>query len=57
MATNDNNTYVDCPLVDEPIDGFDCMEFQCVRAEAIPDRFKQKEDWETICKNCKYREY
>ena len=51
---DDNRTAL-CPLVDEHIDGFDCMEFQVVREESIPDKFKQKPQWRSICESCKYR--
>ena len=57
MAYDNSDDMIFCPLVDENIDGFDCMEYQCFKDESIPDEFKQKADWKTICKNCKYREY
>ena len=46
-----------CPLVDKDVDGFDCMEYQCVKDECIPEEFKQKPDWKTICESCKYYGY
>jgi len=44
-----------CPLVDEHIDGFDCMEFQCIIENNIPDKFKQKDNWQDLCENCENR--
>ena len=57
MVYDNSEDMIFCPLVDEDIDGFDCMEYQCFKDESIPDEFKQKADWKDICKNCKYCEY
>ena len=55
-AIKDETTAL-CPLVDERIGGFDCMENQTIRDESIPDRFKSKPDWKSICKKCEHRDY
>lgn len=46
-----------CPLIDGLISPADCMENQDLREESIPEKFKQKENWKEVCKNCKYQEY
>jgi hypothetical protein len=53
----DNDITVFCPLIDENIDGFNCMENQTVKDDAIPAKYKAKPDWKDICKNCKNRDY
>lgn len=51
----DSNIF--CPLIDAEINICDCSENRDVREEAIPQRFKEKENWKEICKNCKYQEF
>ncbi len=46
-----------CPLIDSPIDPVDCMENQVLKEKSIPEKFKKKEKWKEICKNCKYQDY
>lgn len=46
-----------CPLVDEWVDPIDCLENQSVIEDAIPSRFKEKENWVEICKKCPFRNY
>lgn len=48
---------ITCPLVDGLISPADCMENQDLREESIPEKFKKKENWKEVCKNCKYQEY
>ena len=46
-----------CPLVDHLIDPVDCMENRDTREDSIPAEYKQKENWQEICKKCKYYDY
>ena len=46
-----------CPLVDVKIDIIDCMENRDIKEDFIPEKYKQKEDWKEICKNCQYYNY
>jgi hypothetical protein len=54
---------VRCPLVDdEEIMNYDCVENRDVADEFIsekhlPEIFKKKADWRTICRNCKWHNY
>lgn len=48
---------VKCPLVDTWIDPVDCMENQGNNEAAIPERFKHKQGWWEICKQCPFRDY
>lgn len=48
-----------CPLVDEEIENIECIENSDVAAgmmkeETLPQKYKEKEKWREICKNCKY---
>lgn len=48
-----------CPLVNEEIEGIDCIENSDVAAgmikeETLPQKYKKEENWREICKNCKY---
>lgn len=45
-----------CPLVEENITIDDCMENREIREASIPQKYKQKENWKDICKNCKYHD-
>lgn len=52
---------VNCPLVDEEIEYYECMENQdCADGilvkEALPEKYKRKKDWKKICKECQYHE-
>lgn len=53
----ENDSMILCPLVDRLIDAVDCMENRDIKDEFIPQEYKVKEDWKTICKNCPYHEY
>lgn len=51
-----------CPLVDDIIEDIDCIETRdCVDRfivlSSLPDKYKQKEDFINICKNCKWHNY
>lgn len=53
---------VECPLVDKNIEDIECLETRDVvckilKDECIPEEFKQKENWQEICKRCKYHNY
>lgn len=49
--------FIECPLVDGKIRIDDCMENREIKEECIPAKFKQKENWQEICKKCKYYDY
>lgn len=51
-----------CPLIDKDIIVADCVENTAVvdkllKEDSLPKKFKQKENWREICKNCKYYDY
>lgn len=51
-----------CPLVDEMIEDIDCIENRdvvdgMIVESSLPDKYKQKENWRGICKNCKWHNY
>ena len=48
---------VKCPLVDEKIDPFQCMENRDIKEQFILPKFKEKPNWKEICKNCIYQDY
>ena len=52
----EDDRFVKCPLVDEMIEDIDCIE-NVDAVDKLPDRFKKKDDWETICKKCKWHNY
>lgn len=45
-----------CPLIDEKISIVDCMENRDIKDKYIPEKYKQKKNWKSICKDCKYQE-
>ena len=54
--------FVMCPLVDRRIENIDCIENSdavdgIVKKETVPVTFKQKSEWEQICKKCKWHGY
>lgn len=54
--------FVMCPLVDQDIENIDCIENSdavdgMITKDSVPRRFKEKSDWEEICKNCKWHGY
>ena len=63
MAYNqDAPNAVLCPLVDEMIDDIDCIENrECIDGmiilSSLPDKYKQKSDYQKICKSCKWHNY
>lgn len=51
-----------CPLVDELIEDFDCIENidvvdGAIIEETMPKRFIQKKNWKDICKKCQWHEF
>ena len=51
-----------CPLVDEIIENIDCIENSdavdgLIKKNSVPDRFKRKPGWESICKKCQWHNY
>ena len=58
----EKNKYVMCPLVDEMIEDIDCIENadvadKMITEQNMPEKFKKKEKWRDICKNCKWHNY
>lgn len=51
------NDKILCPLVDLKISIDECMENREIKDEYIPSKYKRKENWREICKNCKYYDY
>ena len=45
---------VNCPLVEDDITPVECMENRDISEEFIPEIFKKKNDWQEICRKCKY---
>lgn len=62
---NEFNEYPDevyCPLTDTAIQSYECVETSDIAAgmfkeRCLADKYKQKENWKEICKNCKYHNY
>ena len=51
-----------CPLADNFIEIYECIENVdvvdgLIKEKTMPERFKVKENWKEICKNCKYYNY
>ena len=58
----EKNKCVMCPLVDEMIEDIDCIENadvadKMITEQNMPEKFKKKENWRDICKNCKWHNY
>lgn len=56
------NDLVMCPLVNRMIQSFDCMENSdaidgILKKDSIPEEYKGLQNWEEICKNCKWHNY
>lgn len=54
--------YVHCPLVDELIVDIDCIENRdivdnMIQESCLPNKYKAKENWANICKNCKWHNH
>lgn len=54
--------FVLCPLVDTEIEPSDCIENSdavdgILKKDTVPERFKKKNNWEKICKECKWHGY
>ena len=51
-----------CPLIDERIENIDCIENRdCIDGmivlSSLPDIYKQKPNYKSICKNCRWHSY
>ena len=63
MAYNDETvTDVFCPLVDDNIKNIDCIENRDIidgflKISCLPYKYKTKENFKDICKNCKWHNY
>lgn len=64
MEYNEENivTEVFCPLVDEIIEDIDCIENRdiidgCFEMSCLPKKYKAKENFKEICKQCKWHCY
>lgn len=58
----DGTEYIMCPLVDQNISHVDCMENSdavdgILKKETVPERFRQKADWEKICRKCQWHNF
>ena len=56
------NNFVMCPLVEAEIEDIECIEVtdvaeQFLKEECISKKFKNKENWKEICKECKWHNY
>ena len=56
---NDHGTAQEvlCPLINEWIENYVCVENQAIREDWIPDKFKQKPNWREICNQCPFQDY
>lgn len=52
----EDDRFVKCPLVNDMIENVDAVDGR-LKADKLPERFKKKADWETICKKCKWHNY
>ncbi len=55
-------THVLCPLVDRVIEDIDCIENRDIidgmfKMTSLPEEYKQKKDFISICKACEYHDY
>lgn len=53
------NDTIECPLIDDLIYIGDCVVYSdiasgMIKERCLPDKFKAKENWRDICKNCQY---
>jgi len=51
-----------CPLIDNEINGYECMENVdvvdgLIKESSLPDRYKTKDGWKDICIQCKWHDY
>ena len=51
-----------CPLVDELITSADCIENSdivrgMIKEASMPAKYKTKDNWKELCKNCKYYDF
>lgn len=51
-----------CPLIDALIEDYECIENVdivdgLIIETTMPEKFKAKEYWKEICKNCEYHNY
>ena len=58
----ENNKFVTCPLVDDEIENVECItNASCIDGmlnfSVMPEKFKLKENYEEICKSCKWHNY
>ncbi|MDE5909853.1 MAG: hypothetical protein K2H52_14080 [Lachnospiraceae bacterium] len=56
------NDFVMCPLVNRMIQSIDCMENSdavdgILKKDSIPEEYKELQNWEETCKNCKWHNY
>ncbi len=51
-----------CPLIDNEIENIDCIENRdcingIIKLSSMPDKYKGKRDYKTVCRECKYFNY
>lgn len=56
-----NNTVL-CPLIDQRINDIECIENAdavdgIIKKDSVPEKYKKLQNWEEICKNCKWHNY
>lgn len=59
---DEGNDHIICPLVEEYIKDIDCIENRDVVKglmieTSLPEKYKIKKNWRSICENCKWHNY
>lgn len=57
-----DDRWVLCPLVDKEIEDIDCIENRdvvdgMIIESSMPGKYKRKENWRNICKECSWHNY
>ncbi len=58
----DRNGYVHCPLLSREIEDIDCIENRDIvdgnlDEKFLPEEFKSRRDWKSICRECKWHDH
>jgi len=58
----DNNARVYCPLLEKEIEDIDCIENRDIAdgnldEGFLPEGFKSRRDWKSVCRECKWHDY
>lgn len=59
---DEGRDYVLCPLVDEHIEAIECLECRdvvdrLIMETSIPEKYKSKKNWKSLCTECKWHNY